>query len=376
MQAKRSAPGPSRRSVPMNPDGTQDPGNSSSSLVFISHDHRDSLLAEACSVLLTDASAGVVKFFRSSDRKNNAGIEFGAEWFSVIMKQIDHATDVVALLTPNSIDRPWILYEAGVAKAKLGRPVFGVVLGLPLDRATRGPFAQFQNSEADVDSLTTLVKQLIRRNPAAAPRDEAVRHHVGIFLDSIKPGKSAPSAPPLESEAASVAKLFEEIKLMFRRLEERAYADPPNRVPFVTESQIEEIELGVNEEVIVVTRDLSFDNRIRDVVQKNARRGVRYIYLMPDEGVNLIVTSSFLADDPDARRNLKFIALQPRDFHFPVDMVVYDPAGEGRSGYLCLPVDGSSHVPRRVWISDNQSLRNAASSLMSHIASINEHRNK
>jgi hypothetical protein len=46
-------------------------------LVFISHDSRDADLAEAFSNLLTDASAGILKSFRSSDKKGTTGIEFG-----------------------------------------------------------------------------------------------------------------------------------------------------------------------------------------------------------------------------------------------------------------------------------------------------------
>ena len=77
------------------------------------------------------------------------------------MGKISDATDVVALLTKNSINRPWILYEAGVAKGKLDKQVFGVVVGVQLDQATKGPFAQFQNSGDDEDSLTKLVLQLV-----------------------------------------------------------------------------------------------------------------------------------------------------------------------------------------------------------------------
>lgn len=92
-----------------------------SPLVFVSHDTRDADLAEAFDNLLTDASGGVVKTFRSSDRKGQAGIEYGAEWFPAIMAKLNDATDVVALLTPSSIDRPWILYEAGVARVNSTR---------------------------------------------------------------------------------------------------------------------------------------------------------------------------------------------------------------------------------------------------------------
>ena len=110
-------------------------------LIFISHDQRDSQLAEAFSNLLTDASGGFLKSFRSSDRKGGAGLEFDAEWYTEIIGKISDMTDVVALLTSNSIDRSWILYESGVAKGKLSKPVFRVV-GAPGFKAARAILAR------------------------------------------------------------------------------------------------------------------------------------------------------------------------------------------------------------------------------------------
>ena len=69
-----------------------------SSLVFISHDTRDAKLAEAFSALLKSVSAGVLKTFRTSDRKGNQGIEYGVEWYPEIIKNIQNASDVVCLL--------------------------------------------------------------------------------------------------------------------------------------------------------------------------------------------------------------------------------------------------------------------------------------
>jgi hypothetical protein len=193
-------------------------------LIFISHDHRDSELAEQFSNLLTDASGGTLKSFRSSDKKGRGGIEFGSEWYGEIMSKIDDATDVVALLTPHSIGRSWILFEAGVAKGKLGTPVFGVVVGVAMDQAVKGPFAQFQNSTDDEDSLTKLVLQLIKRNPEAEPREEAVRKQVAVFrgsLSAVSKAFSQKTEEPSEREANDAAKLFEEVKLLFRQFSER-----------------------------------------------------------------------------------------------------------------------------------------------------------
>lgn len=88
-------------------------------LVFISHDSRDAELAEAFGKLLKSVSAGMIKTFRSSDKKGNEGIDFGEEWYKRLMTALQSTSDVVCLFTERSIDRPWILFEAGVAKGKL-----------------------------------------------------------------------------------------------------------------------------------------------------------------------------------------------------------------------------------------------------------------
>lgn len=75
-------------------------------LVFISHDSRDADLAEAFDHFLTDASGGVIRTFRSSDQTGRAGIDYGEDWFSKVTNVLTDASDVVALLTPNSVGRP------------------------------------------------------------------------------------------------------------------------------------------------------------------------------------------------------------------------------------------------------------------------------
>jgi len=200
---------------------------SSSPLVFISHDARDAKLAEVFSDLLKSVSAGVLKSFRSSDRKGTQGIDYGVEWYPEIIKNIQGASDVVCLLTDNSVNRPWILFEAGMAKGKLDTPILGVALGMPLKNASTGPFAQFHNCGDDEESLTKLVFQLVDRIPNSEPDEGTIKFQVGKFkekIDKITKTKieSAPKAQRSEKEEDnSSAKLFEEIKVMFQDLPSR-----------------------------------------------------------------------------------------------------------------------------------------------------------
>lgn len=200
-------------------------------LVFISHDSRDADLAEAFGKLLKSVSAGMIKTFRSSDKKGNDGIDFGDEWYKRLMNMLQTTSDVVCLFTERSLDRPWILFEAGVAKGKLGTPVIGVALGVPLNRVTTGPFYQFQNMDDSEADLVKLVNQLARRVPNLELDADVVKSQVTTFKTteaSILKNTAATGGKKAGSEGAeesAVAKLVEEMKALPSRVAERLFED-------------------------------------------------------------------------------------------------------------------------------------------------------
>lgn len=211
------------------------PGSPASSLVFISHDTRDAALAEAFSKLLSSVSCGVLKSFRSSDHRTTQGIEYGVEWYPAIIKKLAEAGDVVALLTQRSLERPWILFECGIARGKLderGRQetkIKGLALGMPLSRVV-GPFAQFQNCPFETPAITKMVMELVGQIPNSDPDREAIEMQVKAFSEKATELLKGVDTGPTEDEqtpvdATSVAKLFEEVKVMFQdlpsRMEER-----------------------------------------------------------------------------------------------------------------------------------------------------------
>lgn len=240
-------------------------------LVFISHDTRDAELAEAFSNLLKSVSAGVLKSFRTSDRRGNQGIEYGIEWYPEIIKNIQAASDVVCLLTERSVNRPWILFEAGMAKGKLDTPILGVALGIELKTASTGPFAQFQNCGDDDDSLTKLVFQLVNRIPGSEPDRDTIRFQVGKFkasVESILKGLATASAPTAAGKRQNIddienssAKLFEEIKIMFQdlpsRIERNELSRPNRRRRRLHPGMVEEIIFGSKDPILGIRIGLS-----------------------------------------------------------------------------------------------------------------------
>jgi hypothetical protein len=199
----------------------------SAPLVFISHDARDAELAEAFSKLLRSVSAGMIKTFHSSDKKGKDAIDFGDEWYKRLMEKLQSTSDVICLFTERSLERPWILFEAGVAKGKLSTPVVGVALGVPLSRVSTGPFYQFQNMDDSEGDLTKLVGQLARRVPGLELDGDVVEVQVATFkttaatiLKALTSGASKDAAKE-EAGDSTVAKLVEEMKALPSRIAER-----------------------------------------------------------------------------------------------------------------------------------------------------------
>lgn len=214
------------------------PRKANSPLVFISHDSRDAELAEAFSKLLRSVSAGMLRSFRSSDNKGREGIEFGDEWYKRLMEKLDSASDVVCLFTERSVARPWILFEAGVAKGKLNKPVLGLALGVSLNAITTGPgpFFQFQNSDDSEDSLIKLLKQLAERVPSLELDGDVLKAQVKLFKETVDKVLSKIKATPQKEESPSdstAAKILEEMKAMVRdlpaRIESRVSESTPNK---------------------------------------------------------------------------------------------------------------------------------------------------
>jgi hypothetical protein len=195
-------------------------------LVFISHDSRDADLAEAFSKLLRSVSAGMLKSFRSSDKKGTEGIEFGDEWYKRLMTKLQAASDVVCLFTERSLDRPWILFEAGVAKGTLKAPVHGIALGVPLGRVSTGPFYQFQNCDDSEGDLTKLVQQLARRVSGLELDHDVLKAQVTTFKGTVesilkKMASDNGKGKNKVEEENPIAKLAEEMKILPMRVAER-----------------------------------------------------------------------------------------------------------------------------------------------------------
>lgn len=155
--------------------------------VFISHDSRDWKLAESFAHLIEDATANVIGSFRSSDRSGKRGIPFGEDWYARVLDGVDRASDVVCLLTPNSYARPWVIFEAGYAMGRHDKRVYGLVVGMDLNRvASGGPFARFNICTDDPKKLAGLISQIASRVEHCNPTERVLEQAIGAFTSVVR----------------------------------------------------------------------------------------------------------------------------------------------------------------------------------------------
>src|SRR5262245_29303299 len=135
--------------------------------VFISHAHTERELAEAWNELLTGIIPGVQVFY-SSQTDPRGGIGAG-RWRDVVLHQLQNADRTLVLLTPQSVDSPWVLFEYGYARG-LGRDdkIFPVLYWIDVDDAP-SPVQDLQVFRGDRrDELSDLAGRIAAGSPAGA----------------------------------------------------------------------------------------------------------------------------------------------------------------------------------------------------------------
>ncbi len=139
--------------------------------LFISHTHSDKSLADAVGALV-EAVFGdrlIVQYSTSNDLAG--GVPSGAVWFEWIGKAVKESAAAFILLTPSSIHKPWVLWEAGavygafLAGGKSSTPVRPLLYGISPDDVPP-PLQGFESvrNAGDPEAIRRVLEELITRD--------------------------------------------------------------------------------------------------------------------------------------------------------------------------------------------------------------------
>ena len=84
-------------------------------IVFISHTKTDYAIANILNAEIKRVFANDVQVFASSVPGT---VKPGADWLNEVEENLDKAKAVIVLITPISINRPWIWFEIGASWSK------------------------------------------------------------------------------------------------------------------------------------------------------------------------------------------------------------------------------------------------------------------
>ncbi|KAA1245657.1 toll/interleukin-1 receptor domain-containing protein [Aquimarina sp. RZ0] len=97
---------------------------------FLSHYSGDKNIADIVSRTLKRITLNQIVPWFSSDESGTGGLKPGNLWFNEILDKIQKSKAVVAILTPNSISRPWIYFETGIGQALEDCEVMPICIGI------------------------------------------------------------------------------------------------------------------------------------------------------------------------------------------------------------------------------------------------------
>lgn len=108
--------------------------------IFISHTHADKEIADAINQAVESLfGKDTVQVVYSTKKGGEAGIPHGEDWFDWIVAQVSGADVALVLLTPGSIQKPWLLWEAGAVEgvALAGQASGGQAAAVPGEKRPR-----------------------------------------------------------------------------------------------------------------------------------------------------------------------------------------------------------------------------------------------
>lgn len=189
--------------------------------VFLSHSHRDRDIADALGKLLSDLFGDRVRVEYSSDQAAGGGIPPGSKWLPWITKRIRGANKTYVLLTPNSMNTPWVLWESGAAAGVLlatqrSGAVVPITFGIS-DDDIPSPLLDTQRVRGDTSEEGGIHRLLQNLNRALRPRladatlQSKADERLPDFFAAVK--TALQDAAPIESLLASVPHSFSAAQL-------------------------------------------------------------------------------------------------------------------------------------------------------------------
>ena len=133
--------------------------------------------------MIRRVTLGQIAVWHSSASSADGGLKPGHVWLDEIRTRLAGSKAVVALLTPTSVSRPWLLFESGFGAAQSSCDVIPVCVGIDRLGDVPFPLAMYQTYQlSDYESLHRFTEKLASRYEIQFDEEMAKP----VLLDAVK----------------------------------------------------------------------------------------------------------------------------------------------------------------------------------------------
>jgi hypothetical protein len=162
-------------------------------IIFISHAEADQkIVADFCKMLqlIRCPHPFEYKIFCSSEI---GCIECGKDSSQEIYDNLNNCNNVFCILTDNSYDRPWVMYEIGYIKGKSSKKnLMPIAIDIDINKIRNYPYSKFNIYKCDEQHLSTLMIELLNNiipDSCNGKKDilkKSFAPHIKDFLKKLK----------------------------------------------------------------------------------------------------------------------------------------------------------------------------------------------
>jgi hypothetical protein len=180
---------------------------------------RSHALASALNDYLPLVIQSVTPWFSPDD------IDKGSRWLTDLTDQLQKQSVAIVCITPESVNSPWLLFEAGaLSKALEASWVCPVLLDIEPSEI-KGPLAQFQATRLTKEDIRKLLGTLNKRLDTQLGDTQIDKLHDvlwGGLEEKIKaiPKPSSSTAPPHRSQVDLLTEVLDRVRGLERRIVE------------------------------------------------------------------------------------------------------------------------------------------------------------
>jgi tetratricopeptide (TPR) repeat protein len=153
--------------------------------ILISHGHDEKGLASAWKELIETISAGALEVWFSSDTHAEGGMAVGKEWRENLYRKLAESNFILAIQTPFSFTRPWIMWECGVASGiEKARGIIPIVYLMGRGDLAN-PLSTYQVYEGEDPEQVRQVCERLAHEAGLRPANFTLDESIKVYLRAV-----------------------------------------------------------------------------------------------------------------------------------------------------------------------------------------------